>query len=152
LYTTGSRFYFRIPYLIPETAKHKTTFQRQNLNGNILIVEDNEINAIIVNELLLTLGLTVDTVSNGKAAIEKAITGNYQIILMDLEMPDISGIEATEAIRKTNTITPILALTAHTSEEQKQLCLKAGMNGYITKPIDSELLYQTLIDFLKVQK
>lgn len=150
-YVKGSRFFFRIPYLVPQKTKSMLSSKRSKLNGNILIVEDNEINTIIVNELLVTFGLTVDTAGNGEAAIEKAISGNYGLILMDLEMPDMSGIEATEAIRKTDTTTPILALTAYSSEEQKQLCLKAGMNGYITKPIDSELLYQTVTTFLKAQ-
>lgn len=151
-YVKGSRFFFRIPYLVPQKTKSTATSKRSKLSGNILIVEDNEINAIIVNELSLSFGLTADTASNGKMAIEKAISGSYHVILMDLEMPDINGIEATKAIRKTDSTTPILALTAYTREEQKQLCLNAGMNGYITKPIDSELLYQVLAGFLKVEE
>ena len=116
----------------------------------ILLVEDNAFNQEVVQELLLDTGLVLDLAENGKVAVEKTGSNCYDLILMDMQMPEMSGAEATKVIRQLSgyASTPIIAMTANAFEKDRQECLEAGMNDYLAKPVLPEKLYQTLQKWL----
>ncbi|MBF0187386.1 MAG: response regulator [Magnetococcales bacterium] len=120
-------------------------------NAAVLLVEDNRTNQQVAQELLEGSGLTVGVAENGLAAIEMNNAGSYDLILMDLQMPEMDGYQATAEIRKEPRFSsqPILAMTAHAMVEDRERCLAAGMNDYISKPIDPYHLYQTLEKWLR---
>lgn len=112
----------------------------------ILVAEDNPLNQKIAVFLLSKHGASVTTVLNGREAVrEIENNGQYDLILMDLQMPEMDGFEATEYIRKTlkNSV-PIVALSASSYEDEIKKCYDTGMNGCITKPIDADKLYETI--------
>lgn len=121
----------------------------------ILLVEDNELNREIAEDILSDAGVIVDTAEDGDIAVEKmrnARAGQYDLILMDIQMPRMNGYEATMAIRSlpdhSLASVPIVAMTANAFEEDKQNAVDAGMNGHLSKPIDVPKLLQTLSDIL----
>jgi two-component system sensor histidine kinase/response regulator len=123
-----------------------------DLNGlRVLLAEDNAINQQIAVELLEGVGAAVDVADNGREAVEKLLvaTGDlsYDVVLMDLQMPEMDGYQATARIRAEPRLAdlPIVAMTAHAMAEERDRCLAAGMHAHITKPIDPELLYRTLM-------
>ena len=125
-----------------------------DLNGlHVLLAEDNAINRQIAVELLEGVGASVDVANNGREAVERllASAGNlpYDAVLMDLQMPEMDGYQATARIRAEPRLAdlPIVAMTAHAMAEERAHCLAVGMNAHITKPIDPELLYRTLMQF-----
>lgn len=115
----------------------------------VLLVEDTEINRIIATEMLTQAGMIVSTAHNGKEAVEEAAHTKYDIIIMDIQMPEMDGYEATQAIRadSVNNGTPIIAMTANAMSEDKQRSLAAGMNSHLTKPIQIEPLIKELSSF-----
>ena len=114
----------------------------------ILVVEDMELNQLLMKTLLDDFGFECDITANGKLAIEKLKTKTYDIILMDLQMPEMNGFEATEYIRKKLKLTlPIIALTADVTTVDVEKCRLVGMDDYIAKPVDERLLYSKLIAF-----
>ena len=122
----------------------------------LLVVEDNELNLEIASTLLEEAGFEVDTAGNGKIAVEKveaASAGRYDLILMDVQMPEMDGYEATRRIRalpdKKKAAIPIVAMTANAFEEDQKNALNAGMNGHIAKPLDIQKLFQVLSELLK---
>lgn len=124
-------------------------------NKRFLLVEDNELNQEIAVEFLKQTGAQIDCANNGQEAIERFICsseGYYDLILMDIQMPIMDGYTATRKIRSSDHIdakkVPILALTANAFKEDIQLAIDAGMNGHVSKPIDLNVLYQTLIGIL----
>lgn len=114
----------------------------------ILLVEDNEINRQVVFELVEKVGVLVDVVEDGASAVKKAKEIPYDLILMDLHMPVMDGMEATKKIREYNTQIPIIAITADTMNDIKIKCKQVGINDVITKPIDPGLLYEVLINWI----
>ncbi len=119
--------------------------------GRILLAEDNELNQEIAMAILEDSGFTVEVAGNGKIAVEKleaSETGYYQLVLMDVQMPVMNGYEATKAIRSLKNqdlaTIPIIAMTANAFEEDKQEAIRCGMNGHIAKPIDVDVLFETL--------
>ncbi len=111
---------------------------------HILLAEDNRINQRVATGLLEKAGHSVRTVTNGREALAVLMRERFDIVLMDLQMPELDGFEATAAIREreagTNTHVPIIALTAHAMKGDRERCLAAGMDGYATKPIQLEEL------------
>ncbi|MDR3115245.1 MAG: response regulator [Treponema sp.] len=115
----------------------------------VLLVEDNEINQIMASELLTMEGFKVDIASNGQEAVEMVAQHDYDIVLMDIQMPEMDGLTATRIIRQSANTIPILALTAHTLALDREKSLEAGMNDHITKPIDHTLLFTAMARWMR---
>lgn len=137
-----------------ENAGGDSAFPEKNygLKGfRVLLAEDNEINLQIASELLESQGLVVETARNGKQAVSLfrgSSPGTFQLVLMDLQMPEMDGYEAARRIREADNAVPIIAMTARTMEEEKQKCFEAGMNDHISKPIDVDALFTALSKWL----
>jgi signal transduction histidine kinase/CheY-like chemotaxis protein len=146
----------------------KTSSATQSLTGNsaetrlktefagtrILLAEDEPINQEVSLGLLEDVGLLIDLAENGAEALALAQENNYKLILMDIQMPKMNGIDATRAIRNlaNYATTPILAMTANAFDEDRQACIEAGMDDHIGKPIDPEKLFETLYKWLSQAK
>jgi len=116
----------------------------------ILVVEDVKLNQLLMRTILEDFKFKYDIADNGKIAIEKMQTETYDIILMDLQMPEMDGFEATEYVRKTmNSKIPIIALTADVTTVDVEKCKDVGMNDYVSKPLDERILYSKIIELLK---
>ncbi|MBK7763941.1 MAG: response regulator [Bacteroidetes bacterium] len=127
-----------IPELIPEIKKIK-----------ILAVEDVPLNQLLLKITIDEFGFEGDFAENGKVAIEKLQSDTYDIVLMDLQMPEMNGLEATEYIRKKmNSKIPIIALTADVTMEDLEKCRTIGMNDHVAKPIDEKLLYKKIVELV----
>jgi PAS domain S-box-containing protein len=119
-------------------------------NIKVLVVEDIPLNQLLMKTLLDDFGFELDIAANGKIAIEKLEAKPYDIILMDLQMPEMNGFEATEYIRnKMNSRIPIMALTADVTTVDLEKCKAVGMNDYIAKPVDERVLYSKIISLVK---
>lgn len=120
---------------------------------NILVAEDQIINRKIVVQLLEKKGYNVKAVENGREAFEHAVSHRYDLILMDVQMPEMDGFDATQHIRTSekdkNYYTPIVAMTAHAMKGDREKCLAAGMDHYITKPINPAELYEAIEKFAR---
>ncbi|NTU96868.1 MAG: response regulator, partial [Chlorobiaceae bacterium] len=119
----------------------------------LLLAEDSSINQKVVTGLLGKLGYHIDVVANGQEALQALESVPYDLVIMDVQMPEMDGLEATRMIRSPNSKVlnhriPVIALTAHAMEGDRELCLQAGMNDYVSKPIDSRLLAETLKKWL----
>ena len=122
-------------------------------NIKVLVVEDIALNQLLMKTLLDDFGFDRDIAENGKIAIEKLKNKDYDIILMDLQMPEMNGFEATEYIRNTmNSNIPIIALTADVTTVDLAKCKAVGMNDYLAKPIDERVLYSKIVSILKKPK
>jgi signal transduction histidine kinase/DNA-binding response OmpR family regulator len=150
----GSSFRLMIPYKIShETINNNHRWNTPPMNTvaghvQVLVVEDNEINQQLMKHLLTYWELPFEIASNGKEAIEKLQQHPYDMILMDIQMPGMDGYTATAQIRHTLQLnTPIIAMTAHALAGEREKCLSAGMNEYISKPIHEEELYRLIIKF-----
>jgi two-component system, sensor histidine kinase and response regulator len=106
--------------------------------GHVLLVEDNEINQLVAGEVLRRAGFTVEIAGNGVEAFAAATRdgADFIAVLMDLQMPVMDGYEATRRIRAHGVVVPIIAVTAHALADERQKCLDAGMDGFLSKPFD----------------
>lgn len=114
----------------------------------VLLAEDNEVNRMVSVRMLQSLGCTVEVAANGVEAVQKALANEYDLILMDVQMPEMDGYEATRRIREAERTTGehrlIIAMTAHSMESDRRACLEAGMDDYLSKPVKRDRLAETL--------
>jgi CheY-like chemotaxis protein len=119
---------------------------------HILLVEDNPINQKVAQRLLEKAGHTVVVAGNGREALDRVFCDPFDIVLMDVQMPEMDGLEATVAIRQSERETgghvPIVAVTAHAMKGDRERCLEAGMDAYVTKPVVPHVLFQAIADVL----
>ena len=152
----GSRFWFELPLHVGERQAPATEPEKYNeplalLKGRILLADDSEANQMVANAMLRESGCTVDTVNNGLEAVEAVRTLPYDLVLMDISMPKMDGLEATSAIRKlpdSKGAIPIVAMTAHAIVGDRENFMHAGMNDYISKPVTKQRLYEILNQWL----
>ena len=140
--TTRMKFHFEIAKE-SELEKNQETNIIDLKGKHILLAEDNDLNAEIAMTLLFDYGLIVDHVSDGIACVKQVKEKEYDVVLMDIQMPNMDGYQATQKIREFSDI-PIVAMTANAFEEDKQKALSIGMNGHIAKPIDMDKVISTL--------
>ena len=161
-YGQGSIFHFSVPFHRAEDgaeitlaeAQSRRTIARSDLEGlrgaRVLVAEDNPINQHIILQFLEKAELAVTLVENGLMAVEKARARSFDVILMDIQMPVMDGLQAARALRQLPQLsqTPIIALTANVFQSDIQLCLEAGMNDHVGKPIQVEELFSKLAQWL----
>lgn len=143
--------------LMPQTIHHLTGSHeleqelRARRGARILLAEDNRVNQEVTCQLLDTMGIVVEVAENGLAALEMVKSHRYDLILMDVQMPVMDGLQATLAIRQLPDLqtVPIIAMTANAYDEDRQKCLNAGMNDHLPKPISPDQLYGMLINWLE---
>ncbi|WP_335966009.1 response regulator [Galbibacter sp. PAP.153] len=145
----GSSFYFDLEFQAPdpseiEEEKTEELEEASLSNLHLLVVEDNKINQVITKKMLAKKGISSDVADNGYEAIKLAKENNYDLILMDIHMPGISGLKATEEIRKFNKTIPIIALTALTLDESTDDFFSSGCNDIITKPFKPDSFYKII--------
>jgi PAS domain S-box-containing protein len=157
----GSTFWFSTRFAknrhAAETAAHslpresaETTLRRDFSDVQVLLAEDEPVNQEVTLELLEDAGIHADIARDGAEAVTLARQRPYALILMDMQMPNMNGIDATRAIRRDslNPDTPILALTANAFDQDRKICLETGMNDHIAKPFVPETLFETILKWL----
>lgn len=154
----GSCFSFTLPFLVSDKAHVEDDTQKQqqfhSLNGlRVLVVEDNLVNQKIVSKFLTKWEASFDIAENGRIAVEKVTQRHYDLVLMDIHMPEMSGYEATLKIRALEgeyfRELPIIALTASVFLEDREKIFEFGMSGFVTKPFNPRELFWTIAPFLK---
>jgi len=132
-------------------SRQKITETKQR-NSHILLAEDNPINQKLIAALLEKAGYNVDVVENGRVAVEAVEKDAYDVVFMDIQMPQMDGFEATKAIREKegkNSHTPIVAMTAHAMKGDREKCLEAGMDDYISKPVQPQEMFDLIKKWTK---
>ena len=138
----------------PETNHIKTNItsskkDHSNLKGKILLAEDNLDNQALMQLLISKTNSELDIADNGEIAVEKALSGNYDLVLMDMQMPVMDGVEATTLLRQSGFASPIIMVTANARNQDIKTCYAAGCSGFISKPIDRDKFYDVLNEQLK---
>jgi len=159
---SGSTFWFVVPLkkravdaVAPAPSSSALTAEQRlsaDFSGTrVLLAEDEPITQEVSRYLLEDIGFVIDVAEDGQQALQLARQNHYALILMDMQMPVMNGVEATQAIRadSLNRETPILAMTANAFDEDREACFAAGMNEHISKPVDPQKLYETLLDWLE---
>jgi two-component system sensor histidine kinase/response regulator len=137
----------------PLVTRRPLTDQRRQVM-RILLAEDNRINQKLATVLLQKAGFLVDTVENGQEALDRVIRGHYNAVLMDVQMPEMDGFEATQHIRRwegNSSHVPIIAMTAHALKGDQERCLEAGMDDHISKPLQPQVLLNVLDHWLRLR-
>ncbi len=155
----GSSFSFNLSFA-KVSQKEEADFAKKQIelieldseikNVKILVAEDIALNQLLIKTILHDFGFELDIAANGKIALEMLQKNHYELILMDLHMPELNGFETTQYIRETlHSNIPIIALTADVSTVDLEKCNLVGMNDYVTKPIDEKILYDKIIKLIK---
>ena len=157
---SGSKFWFTVRLATaaptpaashePPSISPDEQLRRPHAGAPILLAEDEPINREVTCALLEHAGLQADLAADGREAVARAQAKRYALILMDMQMPEMNGVEAPRAIRldSLNATTPVLALTANAFDQDRQRCLEAGMNDHIPKPVEPALLFSRLLHWL----
>jgi CheY-like chemotaxis protein/HPt (histidine-containing phosphotransfer) domain-containing protein len=148
----GSSFWFtaHLAHSLPQApAEASPDLLAHRLAGaRVLLAEDHPVNQEVAGELLRDAGLLVDVVSDGRQAVQRALRQSYDVVLMDVQMPELDGLSATRELRAAGFSAPILAMTANAFSEDRAACMAAGMNDHIAKPVEPERLLQSLARWL----
>lgn len=152
----GSNFWVELPLTAaPSTVSHiPSDYADCHYLGAVLLVEDNDVNRLVAGSMLRNLGLTVDEAPDGHCAVAAVKRGRYNLVLMDIQMPELDGIAATARIRRDELAdgrkrTPIVALSANVFPEYRQQCIEAGMDGFISKPFRERELLTLLSQYFR---
>lgn len=145
----GSKFWFNLSFkkqvITENTASPLPVKAKENLKGvRVLLVEDVKFNIVVAKKMMQNWEMTIEVAENGQIALDKLAENNFDVILMDLQMPVMDGFTATKNIRKRNISTPIIALTASVSSETQVEVIKCGMNDYLTKPFNPKDLFRAI--------
>ena len=142
-----------VPSPSPQEASEETVRTRHR-GARILLAEDNPVNQEVASELLQAAGMEVDVAGNGEQALRMARRQRYDLILMDMQMPGMDGLQATRMLRQDpeNASLPIIAMTANAFVEDRQACLDAGMNDHLAKPVDPRVLHAALMRWLPARE
>ena len=134
----------------PQLAAAEAELRLHHAGARLLLAEDNFVNREVAQELLHGAGLEVDVAEDGREALEKLQRQHYDLVLMDVQMPVMDGLEATRALRARPEFAalPVLAMTANAFDEDRAACLAAGMDDFVAKPVDPEGMYATLLKWL----
>ena len=137
-------------YADSDIDAHLSRLRRLAPGKRLLLVEDNPANRVVIEEMLKGTGIRIDTAVNGRVAVEMAQLGDYQLIFMDMQMPEMDGLEATRRIRRIGGYEeiPIVAMTANAFREDRDACFAAGMSDHVPKPVDPEVLFGVLARWL----
>ena len=141
-----------LPIKVPKINKgHEVELVKHIRGASILLAEDNEVNQLVASKILKNAGFEVTIANNGREAVELVHQHNYDLVLMDIQMPEMDGLAATQAIRREARFNdlPIVAMTAHAMAGDRELSLKAGMNDHINKPINLLELFQSLAKWIR---
>ncbi len=138
---------------LPERHEQKKyqTDTSYRVKGNILVAEDNHDNQQLLSILLADTGAKLSFADNGKQALDRALYKTYDLILMDMQMPIMSGLEVTRALRQKGYTHPIVALTANAMKSDEDACIQAGCNNFLTKPVNREKLLQVIYKYLPIE-
>jgi len=149
----GSTFYFTLPLVLKEPVEESRILISNKTynwsNKNILVAEDEELNWLFVREMLRQTGATIHRARNGREVVSQAKKLVPDAILMDIKMPELSGIEAARLIRKFNRSVPIIAQTAYVMAEEKEESLRSGCNHFVTKPLDRTTIMELIDSYFK---
>jgi len=156
----GSTFSFSMdcPIYTGQDAAAAKQAERQARGGcsagrlRILLAEDNRVNQLLVVRLLEARGHNVTVAGDGRAAVDQAARESFDVILMDVQMPEMDGLEATRALRERGIRAPIIAMTAHAMQGDRDRCLDAGMDAYISKPIQPEEVFEAIEDVVAASR
>ena len=156
----GSSFTIELPYKITNDHVIKTELKKTSLNltnmkteSRILIAEDNPMNQRLIKHLMKNWNFNFDLVFNGSQALEALKKQPYDLVLMDIQMPEMDGYTSTSHIRsELRSKIPIIAMTAHAMEGEREKCLKSGMNDYCSKPINEEKLFEMIQKYLVIKE
>ena len=146
----GSTFYFGVTLkkAVLEQAPQRHTPKTLSIKGlKVLVVEDNQTNQFIIQKFLAKWGVDFNICERGAEVVKMAKAGNFEVVLMDLHMPDLNGFEASKQIRSYHPQIPIIAMTADAFEETRELTAQAGMNDFISKPFDPDDLFNKLANY-----
>jgi len=130
---------------------HGAKADQEKFSGKVLVAEDVAPNQILVKLLLEKMGLEVTVVGDGTEAVQTARAEEFDLILMDMQMPNMNGYEATRILREDGLSTPIIAVTAHAMNGDEEKCLDAGCNGYLTKPVGQHELKTILSKYVSAK-
>ncbi|MDB5849648.1 MAG: sensor hybrid histidine kinase [Rhodoferax sp.] len=137
------------PVAVADLTDAEAVLRRDHAGQRILLAEDNEVNREIAEELLRSAGLVVEVAVNGARAVELGLSRRYDLVLMDVQMPMMDGLDATRALRASaGKSLPIIAMTANAFLEDRAMCLAAGMNDHVAKPVSPATMYATLLRWL----
>ncbi|MCK4752554.1 MAG: response regulator [Planctomycetes bacterium] len=138
-----------IPVSQPSLSKDKPNDAK--FSGHVLVAEDSQTNQTLIKLLLKRLGLEVTIAQDGDEAVQKALTQSFDMIFMDIQMPNMNGYEATKLLRRRGVTVPIVALTAYVMKVDERECVKAGCDNYLSKPINRKKLLQVIAKYLPIK-